>query len=187
MKQILISAGHNNVDPGAVNGKYKESVVAVDFRDAIYYALCSKLGKTVKVVRDGAKDGDNQNLNTAIKLAKASDIAIEIHLNAATSKAAHGCEALCHKDKAILAKNICAAINDATNGVISPRGDAGGWKSASSGQHARLGFCEAGGVILELGFISNNNDLGTLLSNKEQWAIIRGVTDVIVEHLAGLK
>ena len=162
MKSVLISAGHSESDPGAVGNGYKEAVLAEKMRDRIFDYLNNR---GVTVVRDGT-DGINDPLNKAIKLAKTVDLAIEIHFNAG-SPSATGIEALCHINKKVEAQKLCAAV--ASSLKLKLRGDRG-WKDPSSGQHHRLGFCEAGGIILEVCFISNSQDMNWYVSRKEEVA-----------------
>lgn len=145
---IVITAGHSSTDPGAVGQGTTEAKVVAAFRNLVAKEL-SYLG--VPYVTDG--DGDtNLPLSSAIKLAKAATVAVEFHCNAAAAKSATGVETLsADKDKAFGA-NLCDAVANATG--IRNRGA----KSEGSGQHSRLGFVQAGGVILELYFISNPTD-----------------------------
>lgn len=162
MKTILVSAGHNDNDPGAVGNGYKESTLAVKMRDRVAKALRG-LGFTV--LEDG-EDGVNEPLNRAIQLCRQSDIAVEIHFNAGQPTAC-GVEALAKLPLRKLSQDLCLAVNKAAG--IKLRGDKG-WKLDSSGQHHRLGFCEAGGVILEVCFISSASDMAAYAGKKEQVA-----------------
>jgi N-acetylmuramoyl-L-alanine amidase len=166
MKSVLISAGHSEVDPGAVgNGvfsNYKEAVMAEKMRDRIFDYLKNR---GVEVYRDG-DDGVNEPLNKAIALAKKVDLAIEIHFNAG-GLTATGIEALCNINKKSVAQKLCGAVASAID--IKIRGDRG-WKDPSSGQHHRLGFCEAGGIILEVCFISSAKDMSRYIARKEDVA-----------------
>lgn len=159
---MLISAGHSGTDPGAVGNGYQEATLAVKMRDRILNTL-SVLG--VKTLSDG-QPGENQDLKKAIALCRKADLAIEIHFNAG-APAAHGVEALSKPNKKVMAQQLCIAINKISG--IKLRGDQG-WKADNSGQHHRLGFCEAGGIILEVCFISNFGDISAYVGNKLQIA-----------------
>jgi len=160
MKKILISAGHGGSDPGACGNNYVEAVLATKLRDSIYNRLEQA---KVPVIRDGL-DGTNETLKKSILLAKIVDIAVEIHFNASENPAATGIEALAHPNNKTLSQELCKAISSVTG--ISLRGGLHGWKDPSSGQHHRLGFCEAGGIILEVCFISNTSDMQAYINNK---------------------
>jgi len=159
-KLFLISAGHTNApgqDRGAAGSGYIEGVEAVEIRDSLAATLRNK---GCSVIEDGA-DGVSEPLKKAIVLARKADVAIEIHFNAGPP-AATGIEVLAKSKHTKLAQRLAQAIHDATG--IKLRGD-GGWKSDSSGQHHRLGFCEAGGLIVEMCFISNASDMAAYKNN----------------------
>lgn len=161
-KLITITAGHNNKDPGAVSGTYKEADIAVEFRNGVAKRLRAA-GYTV--LTDGV-DKENETLNNAVKLAKSAYLAIEFHLNAAVSKQAKGVEALSlNKDKAIC-QSLCEGISKVLETPV--RGVDRGWKSQSSGQHKTLAFCQAGGIIVESFFITNDDELQKYFARKEE-------------------
>lgn len=167
---FLISAGHTNVsgqDRGAAGNGFVEGVEAVIIRDALAAFLRNK---GCAVIEDGA-DGVSEPLKKAIVLARKADIAIEIHFNAGPPTAT-GIEVLSKTRSKTLAKKLAQAIHDATG--INLRGGDGGWKSDSSGQHHRLGFCEAGGLIVEVCFISNASDMAAYKNNFS--AVIENLT-----------
>lgn len=160
-KTILVSAGHSTVpplDPGAVGNGFTEAYLPLELRDLVADLL---LEKGLQVLEDGA-DGENLPLKKAIALARSADIAVEFHWNAGPPSAT-GIEVLAKPDKKRLAQQIAQAISGVTN--LKLRGD-NGWKPANSGQHRRLGFCEAGGLIVEVCFISSSVDMGRYTANK---------------------
>lgn len=175
-KTVLISAGHGAGDPGAVGHGYKEADIAVRFRDKIARAL--RLGG-FSVLTDGA-DGINEPLTKACALARTvPGRAVELHLNAGP-EAATGIEALCDPKYRPFAQALCSAVAGPTG--LKLRGD-GGWKDQSSGQHHRLGFCQAGGVILELCFISRKADLDALFAHEN--AVVDGLVRVLAAKAKG--
>jgi N-acetylmuramoyl-L-alanine amidase len=173
MKTVLISAGHNDADPGAVSGQYKEATLAVKMRDRVAKSLRDR---GITTLEDG-EDGVNDNLNRAIGLCRQADIAVEIHFNAGPP-AATGIEALSKMPLKKLSQDLCVAIGNVTK--IKLRGGDKGWKPDNSGQHHRLGFCEAGGVILEVCFISSASDMRAYVANKE--AVAEAVALVLAIH-----
>ena len=175
MTTVVITAGHSNTDPGAVNGNITEASIATDMRNMIALYLERK---GIEVITDG--DGsDNQPLRQAIKLIKQGAIAIEFHCNAFHLPSAGGVEALAQPKDKIICQKICEAISDVMS--IPVRGPTGGFKPENSGQHSRLGFVREGGIILELFFISNPTELATYQSKK--WLVAREIADVIAEHV----
>lgn len=172
MKTILISAGHSDSDPGAVSGTYKEATLAKLMRDRIYHSLCAM---KIPTIRDG-DDGVNDPLRKAISLCGKADIAVEIHFNAGASTA-HGVEALAKPAQKKLAQALCHAIHKSTG--ITLRGDYG-YRPDDSGQHHRLGFCEAGGIVLETCFITSRDDMAFYASNKV--AVAKAVAGVLAAY-----
>ena len=104
MKTILISAGHNDKDPGAVGNGYKEAILAVKMRDRVAKSLRER---GLMVFEDGA-DGVNEPLHRAIQLCKQVDIAVEIHFNAGPPTA-NGVEALAKLPLRRLSQDMCMA------------------------------------------------------------------------------
>lgn len=174
LKKLLISAGHTNIagkDRGAAGSGYVEGVEAVKIRDSVAAKLRSS---GLLVVEDGADD-QNDPLKKALKLIAGTDLAVEFHFNAGPAKAT-GIEVLSKRSKKTNAKRIAQAIADAIR--LPLRGD-GGWKSDRSGQHHRLAFCELGGLIVEVCFISNASDMDAYAENFE------AMTTRIVDAIAG--
>lgn len=172
-KTFLISAGHSRKDPGAVGNGFTEAYLALELRDRVAEKIRER---GASVIEDGA-DGENLPLRDAVKLARGVDVAIEFHWNAGPP-AATGIEVLSKPDKKSLAKQIAWAIHQTTN--LKLRGDAG-WKSDSSGQHHRLAFCEAGGLIVEVCFISSKVDMAAYTSAKD------AVAENIAYALTGIR
>lgn len=164
---MFLSAGHSTVDPGAVGfGRY-EADVAEEFRNVLSFCL-TDIGVAHAV--DG-RGMENTPLKDAIREARKHKVALEFHCNASTNSTATGVEILCaDKDKALAAK-LCEAIS--TSLGIRNRGV----KPENAGQHNRLGFVQAGGMIVELFFISNKEDLAKYDAYK--WRCARAVANVL--------
>ena len=163
-KRLLVTAGHSDADPGAYNPRLKlgEAALAVHLRDAVANLLRMR---GLQVSEDGL-DGKNQPLPLAIKLAQQSDLAVEFHFNAG-QPGALGIEAFSKPEKRPFAQALCLAVASATKSRI--RGS-GGWKSEVESQHNRLGYVRAGGVILELEFISNDAAMVVYQANSNKVA-----------------
>ena len=170
---VAITAGHSNVDPGAVNGKFKEAELVTKFRNAVAHYL-KEAGIAIKT--DGV-GSDNQNLNTAIKLIKGSDVAVEFHMNAASNKAAYGIETIALPKDKKLAQDLSKVVAKAFGSKL--RGDVG-WIDQSQSARGKLGFISNGGLIIELGFISNDTELQTF--NEKYWLAARDVADVLIRY-----
>lgn len=174
VKTVTITAGHSATDPGAVSDNYKEASFCANIRNQVVHYLKNKHYITPKTDGTGST---NAKLSEAIKLAKASQIAVEFHLNSSANKTAQGIEVLASEKDKVFAQAIAQAIHEVTGSPL--RGDKG-WKSESAGQHSRLGYISTGGgVIVELEFISNAERMQTL--NDKQWLVSRAIADVIAQ------
>lgn len=175
VKRVCVTAGHGGADCGAINGHWVEAALAVVLRNRVAEVLASR---GVSVVTDGT---GNQNLPLveAIKLAKSvNGPKVEFHFNAG-APSANGVEALSLPSQKLLALDLAAAVAVTTGQVL--RGEKG-WKPENAGQHSRLGFCEAGGVILEVAFITHQASMEKYLQVVPQVAI--AIAEVLTRHAA---
>ena len=168
-----ITAGHSNTDSGAVNGKTKEADLVVNFRNAVTHYL-REAGLQVKTDGTGAK---NDPLSAAVKLIQGSSVAVEFHMNAATSKQANGVETIALPKDKKLAQDLSKAVADALGSRL--RGD-NGWIDQSKSARGRLAYVNAGGLIVELGFISNEDELARF--NARYWLAAKAVAKVLIEY-----
>lgn len=175
-KSLFISAGHSDTDAGATATHdgvlWTEANIVLEFRDLVAKHL---IDRGVQFKKDG-EFGQNLPLRDAIALAAEHDIAIEFHCNAFTNPNATGVETLSRGVDYPLGNRICEVI--ASTLGINNRGA----KGESSGQHSRLGFISRGnGIIVELFFISNPNDLRKYLDNKE--VLAERIADLLKEQV----
>ena len=175
---VTVTAGHSNKDPGAVNGKFKEAELVSQFRNAVAYYL-REAGIQYKTDGVGIL---NQDLNAAIKLVKGSSVAVEFHMNAATSKQANGVETIALPKDKKLAQELSKAVADAFGSRL--RGD-NGWIDQSQSARGKLGFISNGGLIVELGFISNEEELFQF--NARYWSAAKAVAMILIKHEKALK
>lgn len=168
MKGIFVSAGHSDVDPGAVAFGRKEADIAVEFRNMVAFYLQRE---GVPHELDG-KGTQNLPLKQAAASAKRFPIAVEFHCNAASASAT-GVETLSGPKDMELGGRIAQAIASALG--IRNRGA----KDEQSGQHSRLAFVQAGGIIVEILFITNAADLAAYDARK--WLAAKAVADVLID------
>ena len=172
---ITITAGHSNTDPGAVNGSDREADIAQDMRNIVASILRTDFGLEGKT--DGEGKG-NLPLREAVKLIKGSRLAVEFHTNAALNKTAAGIEALSTPKNKTACQRLCQAVADISGWKL--RGE-DGYKPDNAGQHSRLAYAQAGGIILEPFFISNDADLAQWKQTK--WSICRAIANAIAEEV----
>jgi len=170
---VTITAGHSNKDPGAVNGKFKEAELVSQFRNAVAYYL-REAGIQYKTDGVGTL---NQDLNAAIKLIKGSSVAVEFHMNAAASRQANGIETIALPKDKKLAQDLSKAVADVFGSRL--RGD-NGWIDQSQSARGRLAYVNAGGLIVELGFISNEAELAQF--NAKYWTAAKAVAMILIKY-----
>ena len=168
MKTIYLSAGHSNADPGAVANGRREADIAVEMRNMVSFYL-TQAG--VPHALDGSGT-TNLPLSTAAKQARLRDIAVEFHCNAGPATAT-GSETLSGARDIPLAAQLSRAVSSGLN--IRDRGA----KPENAGQHSRLAFVQAGGIIVELFFITNPSDLAAWDSKK--WLAAQEIARVLKE------
>ena len=170
MKSIFVAAGHSDVDPGAVANGRREADIAVEFRNMVSFYL---LRERIPHELDG-NDTSNLPLSHSAARAKKHPIGVEFHCNAGPA-AATGVEVLhAPKDKQ-LAADISLALSSALG--IRNRGA----KPENSGQHKRLAFVQAGGMIVELFFITSKGDLAAYEAKK--WLAAKAVAGVLASRV----
>ncbi len=162
--KYLISAGHGGASPGATVHGYTEAAIALEMRDLVATRLVQMRHA---VLTDGGR-GENMPLRQALALVKGTDLAVELHCNAVANQSATGVEVFSPPALKVVAQRIARAIAAETGQKL--RGDLG-WKDQSESQHAQLAFVQAGGLIVEMVFMSNLPDLRTFLAAKERVAM----------------
>ncbi|WKD26603.1 N-acetylmuramoyl-L-alanine amidase [Halomonas sp. KG2] len=146
---VMLSAGHSDTVPGIVANGYKEADIVQLFRDDVSVRLAS-LG--IRHVLDG-EPGENLPLRQAVRIAQGCDISIEFHTNGG-GPGATGVETLSRAHNKPLGAQLCRVTADLLG--IANRGA----KPEDAGYHERLAFVSGGGgLIFELFFLSNANDL----------------------------
>lgn len=172
MKKFTVTAGHGASDPGAVAKTGEtESALMTELRDIVV----SKLRALGHEVRADGEPGENQPLALAIKLIPGADVAIELHTNAVENPAARGVEVISLPAQAELARTIARRIGHTLE--IPVRG-AGGWIDQSQSARGRLGYVRAGGLVVEVFFISNPDELAKYQAKK--WLVASAIVEALV-------
>lgn len=169
MRPIYLSAGHSGTDPGAVSAGRREADIAVEFRNIVSFYL-SRAGVPHELDGEGTA---NLPLAAAVKRTRQlQGVEVEFHCNAAASRGATGVESLQSPANTLLGEKLCQAVADGL--ALRNRGA----KPENAGQHHRLAFVQAGGVILELLFITNPADVAAYDARK--WLAARNVAAVLI-------
>ena len=163
--KFTITAGHSNIDSGAVGNGFKEAELATELRNIVALKL-RELGHTV--VTDGTGTV-NQPLTTAISLIRGSAVAVEIHFNAATPSA-KGVETIALPKDKTLAQRLSQAIAGVLETPV--RGDKGFIDQTKSAR-GRLGYVNRGGLIIEVCFITNKTEMA--FYNDRKWLVASAI------------
>ena len=153
-RKIIISAGHGGNDPGAVANGYTERDLAIEFRELLVKELLL-LG--VKPLIDDNKNALKQTLAWLTGKYSSKDILLDIHWNAASSKA-RGTEIIVPDNASIFENNFAKNILNVfvSNGFVNR-----GVKPESQTARKRLGWMRppAENILIEMGFITNLLDI----------------------------
>jgi N-acetylmuramoyl-L-alanine amidase len=168
MKSIFLSAGHSDADPGAVAYGRREADIAVEFRNLVSFYLM-RAGVPHEI--DGSAT-QNLPLREAVRIAARHPIAVEFHCNAAAAPTASGVETLSAPGDMALGARICEAVAEGL--AIRNRGA----KPENAGQHHRLAFVQAGGIIVELFFLTSPIDVAAYDARK--WLAARNVANALI-------
>ena len=176
--KICIDAGHGGHDPGATNGNNKEKDLALE--------IALDLNKTLKAfipdietVLTRATD-KFVLLSERCKIANENncDIFISIHLNSAIDKQANGIETLIYKNTGeagklaeLVQRNLCSSLQ-AKNRGIKERSDL-----------AVLNGTKMPALLIEVGFISNADELNKLITETYRHKISLEITEAIKKYL----
>lgn len=172
MKPIVLTAGHSNTDPGAPGQGVTEAALMRELRNIVALKLRAA-GHAVLTDGEGAA---NQPLADAMRLIGRGRVAVELHCNASSNPAAGGTETISLPRH----RNIARRLSHAIAGVLGTRlRGADGWIDQSQSARGRLGFVNAGGLIVEVFFISNPRELADYQAKK--WLVASAIADVLME------
>ena len=151
--KFTVTAGHSYLDPGAVaaDGAREEDIMT-ELRDIV----ASKLRAMGHAVQTDGGWRHNLPLVNAIALIPGADVAIELHMNATGLRNVRGVEVISLPAQRELARTIARRV---AHVLETPVRGAGGWIDQAQSPRGRLGFVRAGGLVVEVGFISNPGEL----------------------------
>ena len=170
MATYTITAGHGDSDPGAVAGDVTERDLMAELRNIV----ASKLRAAGHTVRTDGAGLANLPLPFALTLIPGSAAALELHTNAATNPAATGVEVISLPAQAPLARAIAKRISTVLG--IPLRGS-GGWIDQAQSARGRLGYVRAGGLVVEVFFLSNPEDLASYQARK--WLVASAIAEAL--------
>lgn len=176
-KTIVIDAGHGGKDPGAVNGSKYEKVANLQIAKKVGEKLKEK-GYNVKYTRSKDVFFSLQERCT-MSNNWGADAFVSIHLNSAANKDAKGIETLRYP-------NVGQRTKDLADNVQTELIAALGWRNRGVKTRDDLYVLKktvASAVIIECGFISNDEESKKLFSstyqNKIANAIVKGIHNTL--------
>ena len=177
MKTICIDAGHGGKDPGACAGGVREKDIAL-------YTVF-KIGTLLadyELIYTRFTDV-YVSLSKRARIANAAevDLFVSIHCNSAPNSSANGMEVYVHTSRGADSTRAAHAIYDRLLPASGLRG-----RGIKSKDLAVLRETDMPAVLVELAFISNDNDRAKLVSDEWQEraaeAIAAGIMEVIGKH-----
>ncbi len=192
-KTIVIDPGHGGIDGGTSVGDILEKDINLIIGLKLKEKLIKK-GATVIMTREIDDSLDDhiinngsrhrEDLNARVKIVNDSnaDILISVHVNYIKNSNKIGAIAFYHtngeKGK-YLAEHMQGYLNDIST---YKKMDITVKHSATSGNYYILGNTSAPGIIVEIGFLSNQIDRGLLLDAEHQNEIIEQITKGIISY-----
>lgn len=159
---IVITAGHSNTEPGNTWNDKTEAALMLELR----HILAAKLRADGHQVREDGPQGVNWALSDAQRLIAGADVAIELHTNASSNTLASGVEVVALPAHKALAQRLAHAIGSVLQ--IPTRRDHGWYPHAQCAAERGFqpGFSKRGGLIVEVFFQSNAQDLSKYQERK---------------------
>lgn len=175
MLKVCIDAGHGGSDCGAYNKGYKEKDITLN--------LALKVGA---LISDKVDVVYTRNTDTTISLSERCNISnkkdcdyfVSIHVNSATNKTANGIETFKYISAGKKGDVLASSIQ---NNLISNTGAKNrGVKKAS---YYVLKKTIAPAVLVEVGFLSNDEELKLLNSDIYQFKLAKSIANGIINAI----
>ena len=173
-KIIVIDAGHGGNDTGALRGSTLEKDLTLKIALKVRDCLKEKGLKNIILTR---YDDKTLSLDERVQISnnKEADIFVSIHINASVKSEINGIETHYYTDNGY---NVAKIIHKELMNNVDAM-DRGLFKS----KFYVINHTEAPAVLLELGFISNEQERSSLNSEKRQMDSAQAIADGIVNYL----
>ncbi|MFV0197098.1 N-acetylmuramoyl-L-alanine amidase [Empedobacter falsenii] len=162
-EKIILDAGHNENDPGAVHNGVTEYEVMRHFREKLSARL-TKRGHSH--ISDKDYETNRVFQNRIRPLLRTGDITLAFHLNSSLSGKASGVETFISKNAGADSKSAATEIVDGLADIMKIPNR--GVKVENESQHSSIGILNLRGsaVLIEFGFIQT--DLKIFIEREEQ-------------------
>ncbi|MCR5261789.1 MAG: N-acetylmuramoyl-L-alanine amidase [Candidatus Gastranaerophilales bacterium] len=173
-KIIVLDPGHGGTDPGAMRESVMEKHIVLEIAKLVEQKLKNQ-GATVYMSRS---NDTFVSLSDRVVFSnnRKPDVFVSIHINASENSSVHGIETHYYKDDSIdlakhLHKSIIQKINDKDRGIIKSR-------------FYVIRNTDAPSVLLELGFISNEQERELMQTKERQEALADAITEGLINCLS---
>lgn len=176
--KFVITAGHDDADPGNTWGGKTEASLMKGLRDQVAAIL---IAQGHEVLTDGGPTA-NWPLSKAMTLIAKSDLAVELHTNASSDPTSKGVEVVAPYTHVLLAKNLAKEIGQVLG--IPTRREAGFYSPDQFFRDRKFhpGFVRLGGVIVETFFQSNPVELKTY--QERETLVAKAIAGAMVKSLS---
>ena len=183
-KIIYLDPGHGGIDSGATSGKYLEKNLNLEITKKLATAL-GKKGAIVYLTRDGDYDLSDNNysrkrsdLSNRARLINESncDLYLSIHLNSSTDTSWRGIQVFynnINSQNKEIATIMTNTIKQITSNIKNLKED---------NNYYMYKQITVPGILIELGFISNQDDLYLLKQNQYQEKLAQIITKGIENY-----
>lgn len=183
-KIIIIDPGHGGKDPGTISDSTYEKDINLEISNALEIEL-SKTGATVIMTRDGDYDLSEPNarwrkksdFDNRIKLINNSkaNLYLSIHLNYLSDSAYNGPQIFYDKEET---KTIATIIQNNLNTNLNTNREI----KKIPNKTYMYNKLTIPGVLIECGFLSNNEEKNKLITEEYQQKIASLIKDAIIEY-----
>lgn len=176
VKRVVIDAGHGGTDCGAIRNGINEKDITLDVSKRVE-ALLKKQGYQVTMTRTNDIYVSLAD-RVAISEANAPDIFVSIHVNSSTRPEITGIETHYYHQESL---NLAQTVHSSIASTIKSN-NRGLFKS----KFYVINHTTAPAILIEIGFISNDNERAQLVSEKRKQdtakAIVEGINNYFKQH-----
>ena len=172
-KVVVIDPGHGGKDYGAIRAGINEKDITLDVSKLVAAMLRSK-GYKVYMSHDTDKFVPLQGIVDIAEEVK-PDIFVSIHVNSSNGTEATGIETHYYHDYSI---GLAKSVHNALMAQVTTTKDRGLFKS----RFYVINHTTMPAILVEIGFISNDNERAELVSEKRKQATAKGITNGIINY-----
>ena len=177
VKKVVIDAGHGGSDYGAIRNDINEKDITLDVSKQVRDMLVKK-GYIVQMTRDSDEYVSLQD-RVAISENFEPDIFVSIHVNSSVRPEISGIEThYYHQESLFLAQTVHASLASA----IKTK-NRGLFKS----KFYVINHTTSPAILVEIGFISNDNERAQLVSEKRKQATAKAIVEGVNNYFKQLK